>query len=924
MGVLLEIASDAVVAADQDGLIVLVNASAEQMFGFTREELVGKPVEVLMPSHARASHVVHRLGYVADPEPRRLEVRAARRDGSEFPVEITLNTLATETGFLVVAAARDITERRDAEAGLARLERELQRLAEAAEYGSDSVISTDQQGIVRHWNQGAEMLYGYSAEEAVGRELRALIMIADESHEFERVLRGRSVSHFEVRHRRKDAALIDVLWRATPWHLDGHIAGVTGVAVDITERKRSERARERALQDLEAAQRLARIGSWSWDPSAEHASWSAQTFEIFARDPTQGPASRDAILACVHPEDRERVAAGYTELFGGGPDLELDVRIVLDGTERTLHARGHADPARPGCYVGTFQDVSEQRVAQQELRDAQERFRRTFEEAPIGMALISTEGMVEAANAALGSICARVRHELEGLSLAELVHPADAGIVAEEIRMVFAGEIEQFVGESRVVPAVGAAVEISIHGTVLRGGAGRPDRLLCQFQDITERKRFESRLQFMAEHDPLTGLANRRKFEAELERHIAQIKRYGPRGALLMLDIDNFESINDTLGHRAGDELISAIAGLLRERVRTSDVLARLGGDEFGVLLPQADRAEAAQAARALLSAVRSDTGTLAVGRRNVTASIGIAVFEGSNEGLSGERALFEGDLAMYDAKEAGRNRYAFFASTEHRTSRTHERLTWMSRIEHALQNDGFVLLAQPILDLRSDRVTQHELLLRMLDQDGALIPPSAFLNIAERFELIGQIDQWVVVHAIELIDRQPRLQLHVNISGKSLGDQRLLQTIDDLLSKSRFDPTHLTFEVTETAAIANITHAQTFAQRLRDRGCQLALDDFGSGFGSFYYLKHLPFDSMKIDGEFVQHAASGQINRLVIDAVVRVARGLRKTTVAEFVTSPATQEMVSLLGVDYAQGYHIGKPVALPDILDQIPAQPG
>jgi EAL domain-containing protein (putative c-di-GMP-specific phosphodiesterase class I) len=287
-------------------------------------------------------------------------------------------------------------------------------------------------------------------------------------------------------------------------------------------------------------------------------------------------------------------------------------------------------------------------------------------------------------------------------------------------------------------------------------------------------------------------------------------------------------------------------------------------------------------------------------------------MFEASNEGLSGERALIEGDLAMYDAKEAGRDRYAFFASTEH--SRTHARLTWISRIEQALQNDGFVLVAQPILDLRSGRVTQYELLLRMLDQDGALIPPAAFLKVAERFELIGRIDQWVVVHAIELIDRQPRLQLHVNISGKSLGDQRLLQTIDGLLNTSSFDPSHLTFEVTETAAIANITHAQTFAQRLRDHGCQFALDDFGAGFGSFYYLKHLPFDSVKIDGDFVQHTTNGQIDRLVIDAVVRIARGLRKTTVAEYVASPATQRMVRLLGVDYAQGYQIGKPAPLPD----------
>ena len=271
----------------------------------------------------------------------------------------------------------------------------------------------------------------------------------------------------------------------------------------------------------------------------------------------------------------------------------------------------------------------------------------------------------------------------------------------------------------------------------------------------------------------------------------------------------------------------------------------------------------------------------------------------------------------MYDAKEAGGDGLAFYATSEHRISRTKARLTWVSRIEQAFEDDRFALLAQPILDLHTGEVRQHELLVRMLDQHDDLIPPASFLYIAERFGLIAKLDEWVATRAIELIEQRPELQLEVNISGRSLGDRKLLQGIDSRLRTSSIDPAQLIFEVTETAAVANITHAQAFAQQLRDRGCRFALDDFGAGFGSFYYLKHLPFDYVKIDGEFVQHVTTGQIDQLVIEAVVRIAQGLGKETIAEFVTDEKTERLVKRLGVDYAQGYHIGKPIPIAELLD-------
>ncbi len=915
-----EHSSDAIVSFDLDGRVRHWNRGAERILDLSAEEAIGLSVEELnAEASARTRDAFARA--LAGQAPVRLEYRRRRKDGTLIDLETTITPWRVDGRVVgTTSVAVDVTERK-------RAERELERLAQAAEQRSDAIVSFDLEMRVRHWNLGAERISGFRADEVLGLSIDELNALSDEPPQtrvrareaIAKILRGEPGYQVEAQRRRRDGTVFDVLSTFVAWRVDGRVVGATNTTVDITQRKRAERVRERALADLEEAQRVAKVGSWTWDPASDEASWSAQMYEIFGRDPSQGPAAGEAFFALVAAEDRERIRAGYAEVFGGGPSFTLDYRIVTpDGRQRTVHAVGRADPARAGCYLGTVQDVSEQRAAQHALREAEERFRLAFEEAPIGMAVISTDGTLEHANAALGMICGRVRHELHGLPLRELIHPGDNHSVEQELRALAGGAVGKLVRELRVLPASGSPVEVSIHATALRYGAGRPDRLLCQVQDITDRKQYESRLQFMADHDPLTGLMNRRKFEAELDRHVEHVKRYGPQGALLMLDIDNFKAVNDTLGHNAGDELIISIGGVLSQRVRASDVLARLGGDEFAVLLPRADQAEAARVADALVRAVRENAALLGGQRQKVTTSVGIAMFDATDSALTGESALIEGDLAMYDAKENGRDGYAFYASADHRISRTKARLTWVARIEQALAADRFALVAQPILDLRTNRVGQHELLLRMLDDDGDMIPPAAFLYLAERFELIAGIDQWVVAHAIELIEQHPDLRLHVNISGKSLGNQQLLATIDERLRASRIDPRQLIFEVTETAAVANITDAQTFVQRLRDHGCRFALDDFGAGFGSFYYLKHLPFDYVKIDGEFVQNATNGRVDQLVIDAVVRIAQGLGNETIAEFVTNEQTQRMVARLGVDHAQGYHIGRPIPIQELLNR------
>jgi diguanylate cyclase (GGDEF)-like protein/PAS domain S-box-containing protein len=543
---------------------------------------------------------------------------------------------------------------------------------------------------------------------------------------------------------------------------------------------------------------------------------------------------------------------------------------------------------------------------------AEERFRRAFEAAPIGMALMTLEGRFLRVNEALCAITGYSAAELESTSDGALTHPDDLGYSPLGRRAAIDDETVGFECEKRYITATGHTVSVQMHVAVVHDAEGRPDHLLAQVQDVTERKRFEEQLQFMADHDPLTGLLNRRCFELEVERHLAQVARYGPAGALVVLDIDHFKTINDSLGHNAGDELLISLANVLCDRLRRTDAIARLGGDEFAILLPMADEHEAKGLGESLLRDVRERTAQLdGERRRAVTISLGIAVFDGS--AVTPEDMIVNADLAMYDAKEAGRDRLALYATAEHRHARSRARLTWVDRIDRALRDDGFLLEAQPIRDLAGRRISQYELLIRMRGHDGDVIPPAAFLYVAERFGMVGGIDAWVARQAIDLIAEHARsgneLRLEVNLSARSLGDPDLLAAIEERLAATGIDPGLLIFEITETAAVSSFPQARAFADRLRELGCGFALDDFGAGFGSFYYLKHLPFDYLKIDGEFVANCVRNATDRLVIGAVVDIARGMGKKTIAEFVTDAATERLLERLGVDHAQGAHVGAP---------------
>ncbi len=624
------------------------------------------------------------------------------------------------------------------------------------------------------------------------------------------------------------------------------------------------------------------------------------------------------------PDERPPVAATLAaRVFAGERIVAREVvRRRKDGTLITVSLTMSEIKDANGRALGVCsicRDVTEHRRTLAALTEAEERFRSAFDGAPTGMTITSLDALFVRVNDAFCELVGYPREQLEGTSFEAITYPDDRAMHAEPLRAMRAGERDSFATEKRYVHADGHAVEVAMQVNLIRHADGAPAYFLSQTQDITERKRYETQLLYHADHDALTGLLNRRAFARALEAQAAFVDRYGPVGAILILDLDNFKYVNDTLGHQVGDELIVGVSQRLSQRLRASDVLARLGGDEFGVLLPKADTQDARIVAEGLLEALRGQTVTVAGVQCTVTASLGMATF-GEQPGLGADQVLVNADLAMYDAKEAGGDRLARFNSGDQRQTRMTGQVRWVARIRAALDRDLFTLVAQPIVELGPGTVNQYELLLRMIDERGMLIAPEPFLRVAEQLDLVRQIDTWVVTNAIRTLARlDPRhrnVVIELNLSGRSLTDRELLDVIDAELRAGKLAPERLIFEITETAAVAGVAQAREFGQRLSEIGCRFALDDFGAGFGTFYYLKQLRFDIVKIAGEFVRDCARDRTDQLMIKAIVDIARGMGKRTIAEFVGDVETVNLLTELGVDYGQGYHLGRPAPLAEQL--------
>jgi diguanylate cyclase (GGDEF)-like protein len=446
---------------------------------------------------------------------------------------------------------------------------------------------------------------------------------------------------------------------------------------------------------------------------------------------------------------------------------------------------------------------------------------------------------------------------------------------------------------------------------------GPEDREVVE-DSLARAAKTEAQLRYIADHDSLTGLLDRRRFRSELDQYVSFTARYGGQGAVMIVDIDGLKGVNDSFGHHVGDQLIRRVAGIMRERVRTTDIVARLSGDEFAVLMPQTDTAGALHLGEDLRVQVAESAAT-PPDAGDATISVGITMFGGERT-VGAEAVLVAADQAMYRAKEEGRNQIALFQDPGEPQRQQRRRQTTSARIRDALTQDRLSLHTQPIRSLASGGIERYELLLRMTGEDGELLPAASFIESAERSGMVQELDRWVVVRALELLAARERsgdpVSLHVNLSGASVADLSVLEFIERQLDEGSADPARCTFELTETARVHDYEAATGFADRLTEFGCQVAIDDYGAGFGPFHYLKQIPFDLIKIDGSFIRDMPNSDADQLTVQAIVQIARGLGKTTIAEYVQDDATTQLLREYGVDMAQGYHLGRPVDVAEAL--------
>ncbi|MGD8783367.1 MAG: EAL domain-containing protein [Thioalkalispiraceae bacterium] len=538
----------------------------------------------------------------------------------------------------------------------------------------------------------------------------------------------------------------------------------------------------------------------------------------------------------------------------------------------------------------------------------------------IGDAVITTDenGIIEYLNPVAEQLTGWSSQESNGKKLLEVFN-----IINEITRQPAIDPISRCLEENRIVGLANHTALINRDGMeyIIEDSAApirnRRDNVIgavMVFRDVTEERLTQRQLRYLAQHDTLTTLNNRHHFEQELEKAV-QIARRGHIGyALLYLDLDQFKVINDTAGHGVGDELLREVAQLFTKRVRKSDVLARLGGDEFGVLLSDADIDIATEVAESLISEMGEYTFEGQGVRYDISTSIGITLID--EDTTSAAEVLRLADIACYIAKRAGRNRYHVYSGDDTQEISAVGELNLATDIKHALLENRFVLYFQSIESIQQDESTKHfEVLLRLKGENGKMISPAMIIPTAERFNLMTQIDIWVVTEAISVLAGLQQaghdIAFSVNLSGTSLGDQALQDSIKSNMAKYKLAEGSLVFEVTETAAVSVATLEQTteFMEHLRSKGCKFSLDDFGTGFSSFAYLKYLPVDYVKIDGTFVRDILKDPVDQAMVRSINQISHSLGKKTVAEFVESKEILEQIKRIGIDYAQGYYLGKP---------------
>jgi diguanylate cyclase (GGDEF)-like protein/PAS domain S-box-containing protein len=687
------------------------------------------------------------------------------------------------------------------------------------------------------------------------------------------------------------------------------------------ERMRLAHVLAHNLERDELAAQAAIDGMWDFDIERNDVYFSPRWKAMLGYDDADLTGAIDW-RSLVHPDDMPRVQEIIRDhLSGKLPVFESVHRMRhRNGEWRWVQSRAKAKVDQHGRLlrlVGVELDITERKLYEEALFREKEGAQITLQSIGDGVITTDAHSTIDYINPIAEQLTGWRLEDAMGKPVEE-VFRAFHEETCEPLENPLTASIRRLRSTKSVRPMLlirrdGNELYVESTASPIRDGNGQVAGAVLVFHDVSESRELNRRLSYHASHDLLTGLVNRREFEARLERALKSAKAREASYALCYLDIDQFKIINDTCGHSAGDALLGQVGALLKSKVRWRDTLSRLGGDEFGILLESCTLDEAMRTAEILREAVRNFRFTWEERVFRLGASVGVVPITADNEDVASILSAADGACAA--AKEQGRNRVHSFAENDIELMRRRREMQWAARINAALEEGRFELFRMTIAPLQQPENGAHyELLLRMRDETGRIVSPNDFIAAAERYGITPNIDRWVIENALrwlvsEADEREKLAMCAINLSGQSLGDDKFLPFVIEQFQKSGIDPTKICFEITETAAVASFSQANRFIQSLKELGCKFALDDFGTGLSSFGYLKHFPVDYLKIDGSFVRGILHDPIDREMVRSINEIGHLTGKLTIAEFAENAEIIEMLRNLGVDFAQGYGIAQP---------------
>jgi diguanylate cyclase (GGDEF)-like protein/PAS domain S-box-containing protein len=783
---------------------------------------------------------------------------------------------------------------------------------------ADVLFVCDRDGRIEFANAAAERVLGYPAESLMGRQFEELLA-ADEPGPFGESFRRSSIRSMERRFTGSDGRQVDLMMSLAPVIHHGEPAGAVILGRDMREQKDAEREVKQAVTLLESTLDSTADGILVIGGGGRVLTYNRRFAEMW-RIPAQLLETTDddrGLIECVLDQliDPDHFVRTVETLYAQPGAESFDLLEFKDGRRFERYSIGRPVEGMANVRVWSFRDVTARFAAEAALRESELRYRLLFEQNAAGVCVSEVQGAILDCNLTFSSMLGYPRNELIGRRADDLyVRLAERAEVLSLLRdatTLNSIELELLKKDGQSMWALMNVTQVG-------------DRIHTTVVDISDRKRAEEQIEFHAYHDVLTHLPNRKLFTDRLTQSLSRARRSGKPLAVMFVDLDHFKSINDTLGHEAGDELLLEMARRLRANVRDDDTVARLGGDEFTIILAELRQAEdAVSVAEKLIKAVEQPL-SIAETSIEVSASIGIALFP--DDGADAESLLRNADNAMYRAKEAGRNTYQL--CTDDMKRRAVERLSLETRLRRAISDGQLILHYQPQVSLISGMVVGVEALVRWNDPDRGLVHPSAFIPLAEESRLILPLGEWVLHNACTQmrawLDAGVELPLiSVNLSLRQFQQYDIVQSVRRVLAETGLDAGALELEITETAAMQNAESTVEILQSLRELGVSIAIDDFGTGYSSLNYLKRFPITAVKIDRAFIRDLGTSEGDAAIVSAVVGIARALKLRVIAEGVE---TQEQLAFLrrrSCDAAQGYLFSRPVsasALPDRLAEYP----